>query len=118
MQKLQEFPQQNKLTQALQEYGRLLRTFHILRWYADEAERRRINLPLNKGEALHSLRAVITVANKGVLRRKQEGGVGSLHTEKTSLSEQVGQLNEALTHTQQQRAEKAPVFSGPFLEII
>ncbi len=75
VQKLQAFPQQNKLTQALQEYGRLLRTIHILRWYADEAERRRINLQLNKGKALHSLRAVITVANKGVLRRKQEEGL-------------------------------------------
>jgi len=83
VQKLQAFPQQNKLTQALQEYGRLRRTIHILRWYADEAERRRINLQLNKGEALHSLRAVITVANKGVLRRKQEEG----------LTHQAGCLN-------------------------
>lgn len=85
VQKLQAFPQQNKLTQALQEYGRLLRTIHILRWYADEAERRRINLQLNKGEALHSLRAAITVANKGVLRRKQE----------EALTHQAGCLNLA-----------------------
>ena len=83
VQKLQAFPQQNKLTQALQEYGRLLRTIHILRWYAEEAERRRINLQLNKGEALQSLRAAITVANKGVLRRKQE----------EALTHQAGCLN-------------------------
>lgn len=83
VQKLQAFPQQNKLAQALQEYGRLLRTIHILRWYADEVERRRINLQLNKGEALHALRAAITVANQGVLRRKQE----------EALTHQAGCLN-------------------------
>ncbi len=83
VQKLQTFPQQNKLTQALQEYGRLVRTIHILRWYADEADRRRINLQLNKGEALHSLRTAITVVNKGVLRRKQE----------EALTHQAGCLN-------------------------
>jgi TnpA family transposase len=34
VQKLQAYPQQNALARALQEYGRLARTLHILRWYA------------------------------------------------------------------------------------
>lgn len=32
VQKLQAYPQQNALAQALQEYGRLVRTLHVLRW--------------------------------------------------------------------------------------
>ena len=55
VQKLQAFRQRNALTQALQEYGRLIRTLHILRWYDDETGRRRINRQLNKGESVHSL---------------------------------------------------------------
>ena len=83
VQKLQAFPQQGVLTRSLQEYGRLLRTLHILRWYNDEAGRRRINRQLNKGEALHSLRSAISIANKGQLRRKQED----------ALTNQAGCLN-------------------------
>jgi TnpA family transposase len=83
VQKLQAFPQQNALTRALQEYGRLIRTLHILRWYDDEGDRRRINRQLNKGEAIHSLRSAISVANKGELRRKQE----------EALTNQAGCLN-------------------------
>jgi TnpA family transposase len=83
VQKLQAFPQQGVLTRSLQEYGRLLRTLHILRWYDDEAGRRRINRQLNKGEALHSLRSAISIANKGQLRRKQE----------EALTNQAGCLN-------------------------
>jgi Tn3 transposase DDE domain len=50
---------------------------------ADEAGRRRINRQLNKGEALHSLRSAISIANKGQLRRKQE----------EALTNQAGCLN-------------------------
>ena len=35
---------------ALQEYGRLIKTIHILRWYSDQANRRRLNRQLNKGK--------------------------------------------------------------------
>ena len=35
VQKLQAYPQKNALALALQEYGRLVRTLHILRWYAN-----------------------------------------------------------------------------------
>ena len=56
---------------ALQEYGRLAKTLHILRWYANKTDRRRVLRQLNKGEALHDLRAYLMVANKGQLRRKR-----------------------------------------------
>jgi TnpA family transposase len=83
VQKLQSYPRQNELTRTLQEYGRLVRTLHILRWYNDEDQRRRIQRQLNKGEALHSLRAAISVANRGILRKKDEEG----------LTQQAGCLN-------------------------
>jgi TnpA family transposase len=68
VQKLQASPQQNALARALQEYGRLVRTLHIMRWYANTEDRRRIMRQLNKGEALHDLRAALVIANKGHLR--------------------------------------------------
>lgn len=71
VQKMQAYPQQNALAQALQEYGRLVRTLHVLRWYANNDDRRRVMRQLNKGEALHDLRAYLMIANKGQLRRKR-----------------------------------------------
>jgi TnpA family transposase len=71
VQKLQAYPQQNALARALQEYGRLARTLHILRWYAYPEERRRFLRQLNKGEALHDLRAFLMVANKGQLHQSR-----------------------------------------------
>jgi TnpA family transposase len=71
VQKLQAHPQQNALAQALQEYGRLARTLHIFRWYAYPEDRRRFLRQLNKGEALHDLRAALVIANKGQLRQRR-----------------------------------------------
>ena len=70
--KLQAYPRQNVLTRTLQEYGRLLKTLFILRYLENADYRRRINAPLNKGESLHALRDFLFVADKGVMRRKQE----------------------------------------------
>lgn len=72
IQKLQSFPRKNVLAKALQEYGRIPKTIHILRWYESEVFRRRINTQLNKGEALHSLRSEIHFANKGYIRKSHE----------------------------------------------
>jgi TnpA family transposase len=83
LQKLQAFPRKHPLTQALQEYGRLIKTIHILRWYADETNRRRLNRQLNKGEALHSLRSHLCYANQGEIRAQQD----------EQLHNQVGCLN-------------------------
>jgi TnpA family transposase len=71
VQKLQAYPQQNALARALQEYGRLARTLHIMRWYANTEDRRRILRQLNKGAALHDLRAALVIANKGHLRHSR-----------------------------------------------
>src|SRR6266571_1781591 len=71
VQKLQAHPQQNALAAALQEYGRLARTLHIMHWYANTEDRRRFLRQLNKGEALHDLRAALMIANKGQLRRRR-----------------------------------------------
>jgi TnpA family transposase len=70
--KLQAYPRQNVLARALQEYGKLVKTLFILRYLESEEYRRRINTQLNKGEALHALRDFLFVADKGVIRRKQE----------------------------------------------
>src|SRR5262249_929994 len=71
VQKLQAHPQQNALAAALQEYGRLARTLHIMHWYANTEDRRRFLRQLNKGEALHDLRAALLIANKGQLRQRR-----------------------------------------------
>ena len=70
--KLQSYPRKNRLTRALQEYGRLVKTIFILRYLESEDYRRRILGQLNKGEALHGLREFLLFANRGTLRKKQE----------------------------------------------
>lgn len=70
--KLQAYPRKNRLTRALQEYGRLVKTDFILGYLESVDYRRRILGQLNKGEALHSLREFLLFANKGTLRKKQE----------------------------------------------
>ena len=68
---------------ALTEYGRLIKTIHLLRWYADETNRRRLKRQLNKGEALHSLRSHLFYANQGQIKTQQDD----------QLLNQVGCLN-------------------------
>jgi TnpA family transposase len=70
--KLQSYPRKNRLTRALQAYGRLAKTIFILRYLESEDYRRRILGQLNKGEALHGLREFLLFANKGMLRKKQD----------------------------------------------
>jgi TnpA family transposase len=68
--KLQAFPRQNILVRALQEYGRLVKTIFILRYFKSEAYRRRISTQLNKGEKFHALRAYLHSANRGRIRKR------------------------------------------------
>ena len=70
--KLQSYPRQSSLTQALQAYGRLVKTIFILRYLDSEAYRRRINRQLNKGESLHALRQFLFFANEGKIRRRDD----------------------------------------------
>ena len=69
--KLQALPQQNAVAQALAEYGKLVKTIFILRYYESESYRHRIEAQLNKGEGLHALRAFVLFANQGELRKHQ-----------------------------------------------
>lgn len=66
--KLQAGSRQHPLAKALLEYGKLLRTLHALRWFTDEAFRRRIGRQLNLGEATNDLRRFIFYANRGAVR--------------------------------------------------
>jgi TnpA family transposase len=68
--KLQAFPRQHVLTQALQEYGRLVKTLFVLRYFQSELYRRQIDVQLNKGEKLHALRGYIHEASRGQIRKK------------------------------------------------
>ncbi len=66
--KLQAGSRQHPLAKAMFEYGKLLRTLHALRWFTDEAFRRRIGRQLNRGEATNDLRRFIFFANRGAVR--------------------------------------------------
>lgn len=69
--KLRSFPESNQLLQALQEYGRLVKTLFILRYLNQEDYRRRINRQLNRGESIHALRRFLLFARQGELRKRQ-----------------------------------------------
>jgi len=69
--KMQAFPQKNATTHALAEYGRLVKTIFILRYYEREEYRHRIEAQLHKGEGLHFLREFVFFANRGQLRKRQ-----------------------------------------------
>ncbi len=68
--RLQAGSRRNPLAQALQEYGRLIKTNFVLAWLADEELRQRIGRQLNKGEQLHALRRAIFYANEGHVRQR------------------------------------------------
>ncbi len=68
--RLQAGARRNPLAQALQEYGRLVKTNFILAWLADEELRARVGRQLNKGEQLHALRRAIVYANQGHVRQR------------------------------------------------
>jgi TnpA family transposase len=69
--KLLSFARQNALAQALQEYGRLIKTLFMLHYLESEGYRRRIQIQLNKGESLHALRQFLMFGNEGKIRRRQ-----------------------------------------------
>lgn len=83
VQKFQAYPRQHPLARALQELGRLDKTLHILRWYEDLATRERISKQLNKGEALHRLRANLFYGKLGEIAGQED----------ESLDHQVACLN-------------------------
>ena len=48
----------------------MVKTIFVLRYLGSEEYRRRINLQLNKGEAMHALRRFLFVAHEGQIRRR------------------------------------------------
>lgn len=68
--RLQAGSRQHPLAKALVEHGKLLRTVHTLRWFTDEAFRRRIGRQLNRGEALNDLRRFLSFAHRGHVRHR------------------------------------------------
>jgi len=68
--RLQAGSRRNPLAQALQEYGRLIKTNFILAWLGDDELRHRVRRQLNKGEQLHALRREIFYANEGHIRQR------------------------------------------------
>lgn len=78
--RLQAGGRQHPLAKALLECGKLLRTVHALRWFTDEAFRRRIGRQLNKGESLNGLRRFIAYANAGKEKyRRHEDQTAQAH---------------------------------------
>jgi len=71
--RLQGSARQNQLTQAIQEYGRIVKTISILRYLDNPTHRRRVLIQLNKGESLHALRKDLFFANSGEIRRRNTG---------------------------------------------
>jgi TnpA family transposase len=72
IQKLQAYPRQHPITKALQEFGRLEKTIHILRWYEDIYTRKRVSRQLNKGEALHYLRSHLLFGKHGEIEGMED----------------------------------------------
>ena len=68
--RLQAGTRQHPLAKALLEYGKLIRTTHTLRWFTDEAFRRRVGRQLNRGEALNDLRHFISFAHGEKVRHR------------------------------------------------
>ena len=81
--RLQAGTRQHPLGKALIEYGKLQRTNHALRWFTDEAFRRRIGRQLNRGESLNGLRRFLFFANRGEIshqHKEDQTTQGHCHT--------------------------------------
>ena len=78
VQKLQAYPRQHPLMKVLQEYGKLIKTIHILNWYDDLATRKRIGLQLNKGENLHYLRSELFYGKHGYLDSSEDEALDNI----------------------------------------
>jgi TnpA family transposase len=82
MRTLQVGDQPTRLAQAIAEYGRIDKTLHTLRYLDDEAQRRRTQGQLNRGEGRHSVARAVFHARRGELRQHyregQEDQLGAL----------------------------------------
>jgi len=63
-----------RLARALAEFGRIIKTMHLLNYFDDPAYRRRILVQLNRGEARHMLSRVVFHGKRGELRQRYRQG--------------------------------------------
>lgn len=70
--KLQSYPQKNALTKALQENGKINETIFVLKYLQQPEYQKKIAVQLNKGEAIHSLRRDVFIANEGKIRKRTQ----------------------------------------------
>lgn len=82
MRMLQVGDSPSKLSLALREFGKIIKTIHILEFIDDEEKRRRTLTQLNRGEGRHSLARAVFHAKRGELRERyregQEDKLGAL----------------------------------------
>jgi TnpA family transposase len=82
MRTLQTRERPTKLSLALQELGRIIKTLYLLNYIDDEDYRRRILRQLNRGESRHALARIIFHGQRGELRQRyregQEDQLGAL----------------------------------------
>ena len=127
MNKLRSLPEPNRIWQAFQEYGRLVKTIFILQYLNRKDYRRRINRQLNKGESVHSLRRYLLFARQGELRQRHAEGLENQANCLTLLTNAVVVWNTvymsaALDYIQQQgfaieEADKAHLSPARFEHI-
>ncbi|GGJ48282.1 Tn3 family transposase [Deinococcus roseus] len=68
LRKLANFQRKSSLLAAINELGKLYRTFFILDWWSNPELRRRVQRNLNKGELLHELRRAAYLHGRGEVR--------------------------------------------------
>ncbi|MEN0065662.1 MAG: Tn3 family transposase [Myxococcota bacterium] len=73
----------SRLSRALVELGRLVKTTYLLRYLADAALRRQVRRQLNRGEARHALAKRLFFGNHGVFRT---GDLEQLTSKASALS--------------------------------
>ena len=74
MGKLGSYARQNSLAKALTELGKIEKTIFILDYLSDEDFRRKIQIGLNKGEAMNALARAIFFGKYGMLHEKDIQG--------------------------------------------
>jgi len=70
MGKLGSYARQNRIAMALKEMGKIEKTIFILDYIMDESFRRKIQIGLNKGEAINALARALFFGKQGILRER------------------------------------------------
>ncbi len=68
---LANYPQQNRLSSALAELGKMERTLFILEWYSNPEMRRKTTAELNKGESRNGLTRAVHFHRNGEIRDRR-----------------------------------------------